>query len=225
MINTTNNKSFILHLDSLVILEKLSDEQAGKIFKSIYNYQKNGKIDNLDFALDLAFTPFLNQFLRDEEKYKITCERNKQNILKRWEKNTSGKSGKRSNTKHTYSDSKNDSDSKNKNEKEKEKLPDFLDESLWNDFLQHRKKIKAPATEQAQKMILKDLEAFESKNIGSGSVALRNSIKNGWKAVFEPKPEKLGILSAKDEEEAKKRQQIREYYAKLENKEGDDNSI
>ena len=66
----------------MVILEKLSDEQAGKLFKAIYSYQKTNEILQLDFALDLALTPFLNQFLRDEEKYKNVVERNKINIAK-----------------------------------------------------------------------------------------------------------------------------------------------
>jgi uncharacterized protein with gpF-like domain len=73
----TNRKSFIIHKDSLDILDKLSDEQAGKLFKAIYFYQKTQKIPQLDFALDLVFTSFFNQFKRDDENYKITCEARK----------------------------------------------------------------------------------------------------------------------------------------------------
>ncbi|MCE2688212.1 MAG: DUF6291 domain-containing protein [Rickettsiales bacterium] len=72
-----SRKSFILHKDSLDILNKLSDEQAGKLFKSIHFYQKKQEIPELDFALDLVFTTFLNQFRRDDENYKITCEARK----------------------------------------------------------------------------------------------------------------------------------------------------
>jgi hypothetical protein len=72
-----SRKSFILHKDSLDILDKLSDEQAGKLFKSIHFYQKKQEIPELDFALDLVFTSFLNQFKRDDGNYKITCEARK----------------------------------------------------------------------------------------------------------------------------------------------------
>lgn len=116
------NKSFILHLDSLSILEKLSDEQAGKLFNAIYQYQKTGKVIELDFALDLAFTPFLNQFLRDSEKYKKICER-------RREAGSSGGKQKVANASKSNqkvanladSDSKNDSDSDSKNENDNKK--------------------------------------------------------------------------------------------------------
>ena len=74
---TSTRKSFIIHKDSLDILDKLSDEQAGKLFKAIHFYQKKQEIPKLDFALDLVFTSFLNQFKRDDESYKITCEARK----------------------------------------------------------------------------------------------------------------------------------------------------
>jgi len=50
-----------------------------------------------------------------------------------------------------------------------------------------RKKLKAPNTETALNRILKKLEAFESEKIGNGTLAIENSIENGWKGVFEPK--------------------------------------
>jgi len=77
MTSQTNRKSFIIHKDSLDILDKLSDEQAGKLFKAIHFYQKNQQIPKLDFAIDLVFTNFLNQFKRDEENYKNTCDARK----------------------------------------------------------------------------------------------------------------------------------------------------
>jgi hypothetical protein len=70
----TKRQSFIIHNDSLVILDEMTNEQAGILIKSIYFYQKTGKLPDLDFGLKMAITPFINQFLRDEENYRKTCE-------------------------------------------------------------------------------------------------------------------------------------------------------
>ena len=67
-------QSFIIHNDSLAILDDMTNEQAGILIKSIKFYQKNGKLPELDFGLKMAITPFINQFVRDEENYKKTCE-------------------------------------------------------------------------------------------------------------------------------------------------------
>jgi hypothetical protein len=67
-------KSFLLHIDSLDILQKLTDEQAGKLFKAIASHH-NGSDYELDDLLDLVFTPFKNQFIRDLEKYKKVSEK------------------------------------------------------------------------------------------------------------------------------------------------------
>ena len=79
-----SNKSFILHKDSLSILEQLTDQQAGKLFKAISEYQKDGKIDNLDQITKITITPFLNQFQRDENKYQNSIIQGKLGNLKRY---------------------------------------------------------------------------------------------------------------------------------------------
>jgi hypothetical protein len=70
----TKRKSFIIHNDSLTILDDMTNEQAGILIKSIKFYQKNGVLPELDFGLKMAITPFINQFIRDEEIYQKTCE-------------------------------------------------------------------------------------------------------------------------------------------------------
>lgn len=69
---------FILHLDSLDLLDELTNEQAGILFKAIRDYNL-GKEPELDFGLRMAFLPFKNQFIRDNISYEKTCERNKLN--------------------------------------------------------------------------------------------------------------------------------------------------
>ena len=72
---------FILHFDSLNVLDELTNEQAGILFKAIRDYNL-GKEPELDFAMRMAFLPFKNQFIRDGDKYEERCKTNKNNGLK-----------------------------------------------------------------------------------------------------------------------------------------------
>jgi len=185
---TINRKSFIIHADSLDILDQLTDEQAGKLFKAISCYQKTGEISQVDQLVKIAITPFINQFKRDEEKYLNIVERNKINISKRWSKDTTGKTGIPKDTKNTDNDSKSDNDSDSKNKKDsKNELPIFINKNLLDDFAEVRKKLKKPLTEKAKELVVKKLIEFESKQSGFANLALENSIENSWQGVFEPK--------------------------------------
>ena len=133
MTNQAQNKSFILHKDSLSILNKLSDEEAGKLFKAIFNFQTQNILPT-EKMIDCIFEPFLNQFKRDEEKYQNVVERNKINIAKRWSKpstkNTTGKIGIPKDTKNTDSDNKNKNDSKSDSKSELIDINNF--ETFWS---------------------------------------------------------------------------------------------
>jgi len=121
MPNQNNRKSFIVHKDSLVILDEMSNEQAGIFIKSIKFYQEKGCLPELDFGLKMAITPFINQFQRDEEIYKKTCEA-------RREAGSLGGKQKVANASKSYqkvakvadNDSKNKSESESKNENRNE---------------------------------------------------------------------------------------------------------
>lgn len=71
-------KGFILYLDSLSVLDELDDKQTAILFRALRDYNL-GKEPELDFAMRMAFLPFKNQFIRDNEEYQKTCERNRNN--------------------------------------------------------------------------------------------------------------------------------------------------
>ena len=50
-------KSFILYHDQKEVIDELDDEQAGKLFKAIYEYNVNKK-NTLKGVLKLVFIPF-----------------------------------------------------------------------------------------------------------------------------------------------------------------------
>lgn len=61
--------SFVLYTDQKAVLDKLSDEQAGKLIKAIYEYVENGEMPELDNVLDLVITPFKTVLDKDKVKY------------------------------------------------------------------------------------------------------------------------------------------------------------
>ena len=67
--------SFVLHLDSLSILDEMPDEMAGQFLKILYKFKNTGELPKMDFAMKIAVTPFVNQFRRDDEKYGNTVEK------------------------------------------------------------------------------------------------------------------------------------------------------
>jgi hypothetical protein len=69
-------KSFVLHIDSLDILDDLDNDQVAMLFRAIKDYQ-NGVEPELDVITKMVFLPFKNQFNRDDEKYKTVCNRRK----------------------------------------------------------------------------------------------------------------------------------------------------
>lgn len=108
-----SKKSFILFNDQIEVFDSLSDDDAGKLIKSIYKYANTGKTDTLSGLLKIVFIQFKNGIDRNDEKYEKVCERNKMNIEKRWNnKNTTGISGIPLDTKNTDSNSKSKTDTK-----------------------------------------------------------------------------------------------------------------
>lgn len=79
-------KSFILYADYIKHIGRLSDEDAGRLFKAIFNYVNSGELPDLDGMAAMAFSFISNQLDSDFQKYEETCKKRSENIKKRWEK-------------------------------------------------------------------------------------------------------------------------------------------
>ena len=77
----TDKKSFILHLDMLSVIDGMTDEQAGRLFKAMRSYHMGSEVD-LDAVTSMAFSFFKMQFDRDNEKYHNRVESNRSNGAK-----------------------------------------------------------------------------------------------------------------------------------------------
>lgn len=108
-------KSFILHYDSLSVIDKMTDEQVGKLLRMMKSYHNGRDYVCNDFAVELVFEQFRNQFDRDLIKYNNICERNSNNGKKWWRpqepKKPSGLSGNPKKPKKADNDSDNNNDS------------------------------------------------------------------------------------------------------------------
>lgn len=72
-------KSFLLYCDIQSTINKLSDEQAGRLFKTILSYvnDENPIVD--DLLLDVVFEPIKVSLKRDLKRYESIIERNREN--------------------------------------------------------------------------------------------------------------------------------------------------
>lgn len=79
---------FVLYCDIIHTAEKLTDEQAGKLFKHILRYV-NDQNPECDFVTEIAFEPIKQTLKRDLVKYENKRAQNKANAAKRWNANAS----------------------------------------------------------------------------------------------------------------------------------------
>lgn len=83
MNNTKEN--FLLQKSQREVFEALSDEEAGKLIKGVFKYLDTGNSD-LEGVMKAIFIPIKNEIDKNEEKYQKRCEKNRENINKRWNK-------------------------------------------------------------------------------------------------------------------------------------------
>lgn len=74
-----DKKSFLIYLDYEEHFNLLTDEQLGKLMRAIIKYEKNREMPELDISLKMAFSFIKTQLDIDREKYKLKCEKNKEN--------------------------------------------------------------------------------------------------------------------------------------------------
>ena len=77
-------KGFILYCDIIHTIEKLSDEQAGKLFKHILKYVNDQDPIAEDIITEIAFEPIKQTLKRDLQKYEDIRIKNQENARKRW---------------------------------------------------------------------------------------------------------------------------------------------
>ena len=85
-----NKKSFLLYCDLIHTVQKLSDEQAGKLFKHVLEYVNDLNPETEDLLTEVCFEPIKQNLKRDLRKYeeirKKKSDAGKKGMKKRWKK-------------------------------------------------------------------------------------------------------------------------------------------
>lgn len=80
------NDSFILYTSDYQLIEGLTDEQLGQLIRALFIYARDGKVIKLEPVVRMAFVFIKDKIDRNQQKYQKKCERNRENIRKRWNK-------------------------------------------------------------------------------------------------------------------------------------------
>lgn len=80
------NDSFILYTSDYQLIEGLTDEQLGQLIRALFTYARDGEVINLEPVVRMAFAFIKDKIDRNQAKYQKKCERNRENIRKRWNK-------------------------------------------------------------------------------------------------------------------------------------------
>ena len=79
-------KGFIVYGDIQDVLKELDDEQVAQLFRGMVDYFVDGKAPKFTGVLKFVWIPIKQHMDRDAEKYEKRCEKNRENVKKRWER-------------------------------------------------------------------------------------------------------------------------------------------
>jgi len=190
-----DNKSFLIYKDFYETAKHLTNEQMGELFHAIFVWQISGEEEAVSPELNLTLKTLISQFKRDGQAYKDRCNKNRENIKKRWESeskkkirsNTNVNDSIQTNTKRTYIDKDSDKDSVSDNpiiSKWGERKQEAF--RLWLDFKREKKQTykKTGLNTLAKKVNDWDDVRLED--------AVNFSIENNYSGLYEskdPKPD------------------------------------
>ncbi len=77
-------KGFFTYFHLASVIDKLSDAQAGRLYKALMRYGDSGELTDFsdDLACDMAYTLMRGEIDVNFERYQEICERNRENAKK-----------------------------------------------------------------------------------------------------------------------------------------------
>lgn len=122
----SEQKGFIVYGDNEVVFDRLTDEEAGQLLKAMTKYFNSGTEPSFDSPLtEIVWLQVKLQMDRNADKYQKRCEKNRENVKKRYERiqaNTNVYDGIRTYTNATNRDR--DRDREKDRDSDRESVPD-----------------------------------------------------------------------------------------------------
>lgn len=183
MKNEEKKGGLILSPEAIVILKSLKGEDKISFIDCVLDYHENGTTPNegVSEIVSLSFNVFRMAYDNDQQKYKDKCERNRENVLKRYERlrtNTNVNNGIRTNTNATNNNNNNNNNVSNETEEDKEEAGKPLSStpapqserytkfiSWFGENCPHLKKMEQPTEDQFFKLLEKAGNANKLQDI------------------------------------------------------------
>lgn len=84
-------KSFIIHKSLEVDIREMEGEEVKTLMIAIFDFVSSGQTYEFkgqsNKSIRIAFNRFVEDYKRDSEAWLKTCNKNRENIRKRWDKN------------------------------------------------------------------------------------------------------------------------------------------
>lgn len=179
--------NFLLKTSQISVFKELSDEDAGKLIKGIFDYVKTKEI-TLNSYLKVIFIPIKEEIDKNQERYEKQCEINKENGKKggapkgnQNAKKTKTTENNQTIEKTTENNMTRHNHNHNHNHIKEIYYNNIELNNLFIEYLELRKKLKCKNTERAIKLLQNKLDEYDDK---TKIEMLNNAIMNSWKSVY-----------------------------------------
>lgn len=174
-------ESFILYKSFYDPISQLTDEQLGRLFRSIYLWQINGEADP-EPDIKVAFGFFINQFRIDNEKYSAKCEQYRENGRMGGRPKKTNRLSENQSVSKKAKKADNDNENENVNDNEKSSLtlpfsdPEFI--KTWNELRKQPKWRKKTVT-----ALQKSLDKLSRYDVRFAIELMNTAIEGGYQRV------------------------------------------
>ena len=206
-------KAFLMHSDRYPLIAHLRDEQLGQLLRALYLFVLDEPLNNLDPEVMIVFNFMKKSIESNNEKYEERCEKNRENIKKRWAKYNRIQSNEKDTTEYdciqtdttaylTNTNTNTNTKFSNENNKEKDKkeseiiIPEVVSVSTpyaelneawgrWKDYKNARR--ERYSCSAAEESAYRQLYSLSKGNAQLAMQIVEQSIANDWKGLYELK--------------------------------------